>query len=62
MKNILYIAATVLLCSSCFHVNSNYKGSFLGGKDAIKGEGPVISKSFYLKDFVAKKSVVHGLR
>ena len=46
MKNILYIAATVLLCSSCFHVNSNYKGSFFGGKDAIKGEGPVTSVSF----------------
>lgn len=47
MKNILYMAATVLLCSSCFHVNSNWTG----GKNAIKGEGPVISKSFDLKDF-----------
>ena len=47
MKNILYIAATLLLCSSCFHVNSNWKG----GKNAIKGEGPVITKSFDLKDF-----------
>ena len=47
MKKILYMAATVLLCSSCFHVNTNYKGPFtLGGKDAIKGEGPVVSKSF----------------
>ena len=47
MKKILYMAATVLLCSSCFHVNSNYKGPFtLGGKDAIKGEGSVITKSF----------------
>ena len=47
MKNILYMAATVLLCTSCFHVNSNYKGSFkFGGKDAIKGEGTVVTKSF----------------
>ena len=58
MKNILYIAATVLLCSSCFHVNSNYKGSFLGGKNAIKGEGPVITKSFDLKDF--DRIVING--
>ncbi len=47
MKNILYIAATVLLCSSCFHVNTNWNG----GKNAIKGEGPTIAKSFDLKDF-----------
>ena len=47
MKNTLYMAATVLLCTSCFHVNSNYKGSFhIGGKDAIKGEGTVVTKSF----------------
>lgn len=58
MKNILYIAATVLLCSSCFHVNSNYKGSFLGGKNAIKGEGSVITKSFDLKDF--DRIVING--
>ena len=58
MKKILYMAATVLLCSSCFHVNSNYKGSFFGGKDAIKGEGPVISKSFDLKDF--DRIVING--
>lgn len=58
MKNILYMAATVLLCSSCFHVNSNYKGSFLGGKNAIKGEGPVITKSFDLKDF--DRIVING--
>ena len=42
MRKILYIAATALLCASCFHVNVNYKG----GKNAIKGEGPVVSKSF----------------
>ena len=47
MKRILYMAVTVLLCSSCFHVNTNWTG----GKNAIKGEGPVISKSFDLKDF-----------
>ena len=58
MINILYIAATVLLCSSCFHVNSNYKGSFLGGKNAIKGEGSVITKSFDLKDF--DRIVING--
>ena len=46
MKQILIAAATVLLCTSCFHVNTNYKGSFFGGKDAIKGEGNVTSKSF----------------
>lgn len=47
MKHILYLTATVLLCSSCFHVNSNWSG----GKNAIKGEGPVVTKSFDLKDF-----------
>ena len=47
MKQFLYIAATVLLCASCFHVNTNYKG----GRNAIKGEGEVVSKSFDLKDF-----------
>ena len=48
MKNILYIAAVTLLCSSCFHVNTNWSG----GKNAIKGEGPVVSKTFEdLKDF-----------
>ena len=49
MKNILFFAATMLLCSSCFHVNTNWTGS----KNAIKGEGPVITKSFDLKDFDA---------
>ena len=43
----LYIAAMALICSSCFHVNSNYTG----GKNAIKATGPVISKSFDFKDF-----------
>jgi hypothetical protein len=48
MKNILYIAAVTLLLSSCFHVNTNWSG----GKNAIKGEGPVVSKTFEdLKDF-----------
>ena len=47
MKNILYIAAVTLLCSSCFHVNSNWTG----GKNAIKGEGEVVSKTLDLKDF-----------
>ena len=47
MRKILYIAATALLCASCFHVNTNYKG----GKNAINGEGSVVSKSFDFKDF-----------
>ena len=47
MSKILYIAATALLCASCFHVNTNYKG----GKNAVKGEGAVVTKSFDLKDF-----------
>ncbi|MBQ9192658.1 MAG: DUF2807 domain-containing protein [Bacteroidales bacterium] len=54
MKRILYMAATVLLCTSCFHVNTNWKG----GKDSIKGEGPVVSKSFDLKDF--DRIVING--
>ena len=49
MKNLIYIAATALLCASCFHVNSNYSWN----KKAINGEGEVISKSFDLKDFDA---------
>ena len=44
---VFYIAAMALLCSSCFHVNSNYTG----GKNAIKATGPVVSKSFDFKDF-----------
>ena len=47
MKNMILLAATALICSSCFHVNSNWTG----GRDAIKGEGEVITKSFDLKDF-----------
>jgi len=53
MKQILSLAGAALLCASCFHVNSNFKGT-VGGKDAIKGEGPVVSKTFEdLKDFDA---------
>ncbi len=47
MKRIFYMAAMVLLCSSCFHVNKNYTG----GKNAIKASGSVITKSFDFKDF-----------
>ena len=47
MKHILSIAAAMFLFSSCFHVNTNWTG----GKNAIKGEGPVITKSFDLRDF-----------
>ena len=36
-----------LLCSSCFHVNTNYSGDI----NPIKGTGPVISKTFDFKDF-----------
>ena len=54
MKNILYMAASMLLLSSCFHVNTNWTG----GKNAIKGEGPVITKSFDLKDF--DRIVING--
>lgn len=51
MKQILSLAAAALICASCFHVNSNFKGT-VGGKDAVKGEGPVVSKTFEdLKDF-----------
>ena len=42
-----YIAAVALLCSSCFHVNSNYSSV----KNAIKGEGDVITKSLDFTDF-----------
>ena len=54
MKNILYMAASMLLLSSCFHVNTNWTG----GKNAIKGEGPVITKSFDFKDF--DRIVING--
>ena len=47
MKRIFYIAAMALLCSSCFHVNTNYTGDI----NPIKGTGPVISKTFDFKDF-----------
>ena len=47
MKRIFYMVALTLVCTSCFHVNKNY--TF--GKDNIKGEGAVISKSLDLKDF-----------
>ena len=47
MRKILYIAAAALLCASCIHVNTNYKG----GKNAVKGEGTIVDKSFDLKDF-----------
>ena len=47
MKRIFYIEAMALLCSSCFHVNTNYTGDI----NPIKGTGPVISKTFDFKDF-----------
>ena len=56
MKSFIYMAATVLLCTSCFHVNTNWNG---GLKNAIKGEGPVITKTFEdLKGF--DKIVING--
>ena len=67
MKKIMIAAAAVLLCTSCFHVNKNYKqgdaGDFVEGfqegfsegrkasRKPIKGEGAVVSKSFDLRDF-----------
>ncbi len=67
MKKILIAAAAVILCTSCFHVNKNYKqgdaGDFVEGfqegfsegrkasRKPIKGEGAVVNKSFDLKDF-----------
>ena len=55
MKKILYLAATVLLCASCFHVNRNFGGGVhINGKNSIKGEGPLVTRSFDdLKDFDA---------
>ena len=50
MKKFVYIAAAALLCVSCFHINSNFRGLM---KSAIKGEGPVVSKTLDLKDFNA---------
>lgn len=74
MKKILIAAAAVLLCTSCFHVNKNYKQGdakdfvegfqegFQEGRKAsrkpIKGEGAVVSKSFDLKDF--DRIVING--
>ena len=56
MKNILISAAAVLLCTSCFHVNSNWTG---GLQNAVKGEGPVVSKTYEdLKDF--DRIVING--
>ena len=49
MKKFIILAAVSLLCASCFHVNLNFNGN---GK-TVKGKGPVIAKSFDLKDFDA---------
>lgn len=49
MKNYIILAATALLCVSCFSVNTNFKG----GKNTVKGEGPVITKTLDFKDFDA---------
>ena len=62
MKKIMIAAAAVLLCTSCFHVNKNYKqgdaGDFVEGfqegfsegrkasRKPIKGEGAVVNKDF----------------
>ena len=47
MNKIITLAAASLLCASCFQVNTNFKG----GKNAIKGEGDIVTQSFDLKDF-----------
>lgn len=52
MKNILYIAATMFLFSSCFHVNSNWTGS----RKSVNGEGPVVVKTYDFKDFDSIRS------
>lgn len=49
MKKILFMAAAVLLCASCLRVNTKWNGS----RNAVRGEGRVISKSFEFKDFDA---------
>ena len=54
MKRILYMAASALICTSCFYVNTNWSG----GKNAVKGEGEVVSKTFDFKDF--DKIVING--
>ena len=53
MRKIVYLAAAALLCASCFRVNSNYNPIRINGKNTVKGEGNVVSKSFDLKDFDA---------
>lgn len=47
MYKILMLSAAALLCASCIHVNSNFKG----GKNALKGAGPIITKNFDFQDF-----------
>ncbi|MBR5699684.1 MAG: DUF2807 domain-containing protein [Bacteroidales bacterium] len=54
MKKLVYLAAAALLCASCFNVNVNFNG-----KNAIKGSGPVETRTLDLKDFDAI-SVVGG--
>ena len=49
MKKFILIAAASLLCASCIQINSNFKG----GKNAVKGEGPVITKDYDFRDFDA---------
>ena len=49
MKKTLILAAAAILAVSCFHVNSNYKG----GKNTIVATGPVVSRTYDLKDFKA---------
>lgn len=53
MRKIVYLAAVALLCASCFQVNPNFSPVSTNGKNAVKGEGKVVSKSFDLKDFDA---------
>ena len=47
MKQFLCLTLTAALLSSCFSVNTNYKS----GKNSVKGEGPVITKSLDLNGF-----------
>lgn len=49
MNKMIYLAVATILCASCFHVNSNWKGN---GK-SVKGEGPVVTRTLDLAGFDA---------
>ena len=49
MKKIVFLTITALLCASCLQVNLNTRG----GKNVVKGKGPVVTRSFDFTDFDA---------